>query len=425
MTDLFDREAKESRNMTRGTEVLEGFWVGNDCDVPGGADDGAGATVDFDLCVRASECCDMPTTSNLNLANKKLVDLDKKKKRQQRNLQLKLGINTTPGKTDHDSRSPGQSWLPSPATIALRNLLSASPSSSTTTESGLKRVASPTPQDKNRYNRPRTRSTDREEQEQVAQEEADKPTREYISIDCAGSCRTFTGQMRNLHVMTERVIELVTFLRKQIEGKEKRKVLVHCQDGYTESSIIVLAYIMASMSISLPEAFLHLQQNANRSFFLYPSDKPLLRRIDDVLFLERRKKAKLLIESTADTPSSSPERSTSPTESISSLASGKSNTGTSPSTFGSNLTSRDKWRSWSFFGAMPRSEDATRSQLEAQEAEALAKEKEKALQLALGVVAEQDAGGSAATKAARQWFDDGRFDGFPSRILPFLYLGNM
>jgi hypothetical protein len=40
--------------MTRGTEVVEGFWVGNDCDVPGGADDGAGSRIQFDLCVKVS-----------------------------------------------------------------------------------------------------------------------------------------------------------------------------------------------------------------------------------------------------------------------------------------------------------------------------------------------------------------------------------
>lgn len=40
--------------MTKGSEVVEGFWVGNDCDVPGGADDGAGAFRSFDLCVRVS-----------------------------------------------------------------------------------------------------------------------------------------------------------------------------------------------------------------------------------------------------------------------------------------------------------------------------------------------------------------------------------
>ena len=52
--DLFEREAYESRQMTKGSEVVEGFWVGNDCDVPGGADDGVGARMSFDVCVRVS-----------------------------------------------------------------------------------------------------------------------------------------------------------------------------------------------------------------------------------------------------------------------------------------------------------------------------------------------------------------------------------
>jgi dual specificity MAP kinase phosphatase len=54
LTDLFEREAQESRIMTRGSEVVEGLWVGNDWDVPGVSADGVGATVQFDVCVSVS-----------------------------------------------------------------------------------------------------------------------------------------------------------------------------------------------------------------------------------------------------------------------------------------------------------------------------------------------------------------------------------
>lgn len=36
-----------------------------------------------------------------------------------------------------------------------------------------------------------------------------------------------------------------------------------------------------------------------------------------------------------------------------------------------------------------------------------------------------DATPSQSGPESRVWFDDKRFDGFPSRILPFLYLGNL
>jgi dual specificity MAP kinase phosphatase len=343
LTDLFEREAKESRAMTRGSEVVEGFWVGNDCDVPGGADDGAGSHVSFDLCVKASECADMPTTAAISSTYRKLLDLDRRR---------------------HASNESSHAWVASPATVALRNILSPvqSPVQSMP-DVGSKRVASPSRQETARRRRSRL-------------------DEEYVSLDCAGSCRTITGQMRNLNTMSDRVVELVYFLRKVIEGRDKsgtrRRVLVHCQDGYTESSIFVLSYIMSSLSVSLPEAFLHLQLNAKRSFFLYPSDKPLLRKIDARLAADRRAKAIKLVSST---PNSSP-------------------TGA--------LSSR--WKGWGLgLGKNGESPDP----------------KKQTVESARDLLVEEEKGGSAAANEARVWFDDRRFDGFPSRILPFLYLGNL
>ncbi|WWD16740.1 hypothetical protein CI109_101171 [Kwoniella shandongensis] len=376
-TDLFEREARESRAMTKGSEVVEGFWVGNDCDVPGGADDGVGAS--------ASECAEMPTSESLASAYRKLHDLDRRRQ----------------GTEERTS-----SWIASPATIALRNLLSpSSPSSANAFASDVpaKRTASPSPDQRNL--RPRSN---------LVNGPLAEP--EYVALECAGSCRTITGQTRNLSHMTDKVIELVYFLRKIVEGRDtsgkKRRVLVHCQDGYTESSIIVLAYIMSSLSISLPEAFLHLQLVAKRSFFLYPSDKPLLRKIDSRLAADRRSRAMKLVSATNASPPST-------------LSS------TTPSRSGSGEEGRSSlsWRSWGIgFGAGKASakekEEAT---LSAASPNAKGK-KEKVpstVEVAKDMLSEQENGGSEAQTQAKVWFEDRRFDGFPSRILPFLYLGNL
>lgn len=340
LTDLFEREAKESRAMTQGSEVVEGFWVGNECDVPGGAEDGAGSKVSFDLCLKASECADMPSTSAISSTYRKLLEMDRRR---------------------HASEENNHAWTASPATVALRNLLSPVQSPTTASpDSGSKRLASPTA-----YDMTRRRHSRLEE--------------EYVSLDCAGSCRTITGQMRNLNTMSDRVVELVYFLRKVVEGRDKsgtkRRILVHCQDGYTESSIIVLSYIMSSLSISLPEAFLHLQLNAKRSFFLYPSDKPLLRRIDARMAGDRKAKAIKLVSAI---PNSSPTSS--------------------------------RWKSWGLgLGKNGDSPDP----------------KTQTVEVARDLLVDEEKGGSAAAHEARVWFDDQRFDGFPSRILPFLYLGNL
>lgn len=375
--------------MTRGSEVVEGFWVGNDCDVPGGADDGAGARVSFDLCVKASECSDMPTAGALSATYRKLIDLDRRR-------------HAASGDSSSHSQS-GLSWVASPATLALRNLLSPTsspaPLQDTGGGSGSKRVASPSNEDPSHGRHRRSRVDG-----------------EYISLECAGSCRTISGQMRNLNSMTDRVVDLVYFLRKIIEGRDKsgvkRRVLVHCQDGYTESSIVVLSYIMSSLSISLPEAFLHLQLNAKRSFFLYPSDKPLLRKIDARLAADRRAKAIKLVSNVPSAKSTSPTSPSSPSHS-------------SSGSLSSPLSSR--WKSWGFGS---KSETTTTSTANANStATASARDESKkaasTVDAARDLLVEEERGGSTLANEAKMWFDDRRFDGFPSRILPFLYLGNL
>lgn len=394
LTDLFEREAAESRAMTRGSEVVEGFWVGNDCDVPGGADDGAGARVSFDLCVKASECSDMPTAGALSATYRKLIDLDRRR-------------HAASGDSSSHSLS-GLSWVASPATLALRNLLSPTsspaplPDAGTGSGSGSKRVASPSNEDPSHGRHRRSRVDE-----------------EYVSLECAGSCRTISGQMRNLNSMTDRVVDLVYFLRKIIEGRDKsgvkRRVLVHCQDGYTESSIVVLSYIMSSLSISLPEAFLHLQLNAKRSFFLYPSDKPLLRKIDARLAADRRAKAIKLVSNVPSAKSTSPTSPSSPTHSSSSSGS-----------LSSPLSSR--WKSWGF-GSKSETTSTATSTANANSTPTAARDESKksasTVDAARDLLVEEERGGSALANEARVWFDDRRFDGFPSRILPFLYLGNL
>lgn len=59
-----------------------------------------------------------------------------------------------------------------------------------------------------------------------------------------------------------------------------RRVLIHCLDGYTDSSILALSYIMYDRAISLPQAYLYLQNECKRSFFVYSSDVAFLQAIE-------------------------------------------------------------------------------------------------------------------------------------------------
>jgi dual specificity MAP kinase phosphatase len=358
LVDLFEREAFESRAMTRAVEVIEGLWVGNDTDVPGGADDGAGASVQFDLCVKASECSDMPLTVTLANAYRSLATLDRVRQQNAEN-------NTA--------------WGLTPATQALRNLLSPGVNGGLSTP--------PTPTESQQI------STSPDETRLYAQQHAAQ--HHYVSVECAGSCRTITGQMRNLATMTDKVVELVNFLRKLVEGKDKtgtkRKVLIHCQDGYTESSILVLSYIMSALGVSLPEAYLYLQLDAKRSFFLYPTDRPLLHRIEARLAQERRDRA------------------------LKTARAGDANNQATPSP--PSPTSR--WKPWGFMRSSPAEDKVRERERERQERTT------RNVETARRLLIDEGRGGSHAAQEARIWFEDKRFDGFPSRILPYLYLGNL
>jgi dual specificity MAP kinase phosphatase len=57
---------------------------------------------------------------------------------------------------------------------------------------------------------------------------------------------------------------------------EAKRVLIHCTDGYTESSLLGLTYFMYAEGLSVHEAWIKLHKDKGRNFFAYPSDVALL-----------------------------------------------------------------------------------------------------------------------------------------------------
>ena len=378
--DVFDRENKESRAMTRATEVVEGFWVGNESDVPGnGNPDDSEAQVRFDVCIRAWELGSIPNAQELKKAHEKIMEMDDEQVEQPRRQ---------------------SDFNPSPATVALRNLLSPNTSSPSLPESGgagVKRAA-----------------TDSKDGERNARNPA-KAAR-YVPITVSGCSRTAGMSGVRPKEMIDRLVALVYWLRKLIEGRDgtksrPRNVLVYCQDGYTENSLLALAYIMSSLSISLPEAYLHLQNTAQRSFFLFTGDKPMLRKIDERFAADRKAKALKLLSQTSLDKSHGLKDDNLP-----------SPTGT-------------RWKNWGLaFGKSdattaasgPDGPSSPRSYASAKDAKKReAEEARHLVEMARKMLEEEEQGGKQSAKDARVWFEDKRFDGFPSRILPFLYLGNL
>ncbi|KAI9717191.1 MAG: tyrosine/serine/threonine protein phosphatase pps1 [Chrysothrix sp. TS-e1954] len=63
-------------------------------------------------------------------------------------------------------------------------------------------------------------------------------------------------------------------------SKPPRRILIHCTDGYTESSLLALAYLMFADSIPLHEAWVRLHREKGRNFFAYPTDKGYLQNLE-------------------------------------------------------------------------------------------------------------------------------------------------
>ncbi|KAI7223163.1 tyrosine protein phosphatase 1 [Hortaea werneckii] len=62
-------------------------------------------------------------------------------------------------------------------------------------------------------------------------------------------------------------------------SKEGRRILLHCTDGYTESSLLALAYYIFAEHVPVHTAWVQLHRDLGRNFFAYATDVALLRAI--------------------------------------------------------------------------------------------------------------------------------------------------
>lgn len=65
-----------------------------------------------------------------------------------------------------------------------------------------------------------------------------------------------------------------------------RKILIHCADGYTESTMLAIAYYSYSTGCPVPKAWVDLHRDKKRNFFAYPADVALLSAISARLLHE-------------------------------------------------------------------------------------------------------------------------------------------
>ncbi|KAL6710021.1 tyrosine/serine/threonine protein phosphatase pps1 [Coniothyrium glycines] len=65
-----------------------------------------------------------------------------------------------------------------------------------------------------------------------------------------------------------------------------RKFLIHCTDGYTETTLLALAYFMYAEGLSVHDAWIQMHRDKGRNFFAYPSDVALLTAIQPRILQE-------------------------------------------------------------------------------------------------------------------------------------------
>lgn len=65
-----------------------------------------------------------------------------------------------------------------------------------------------------------------------------------------------------------------------------RKFLIHCTDGYTESTLLALAYFMYAEGLPVHDAWIQMHREKGRNFFAYPSDVGLLTAIQPRILQE-------------------------------------------------------------------------------------------------------------------------------------------
>lgn len=190
------------------------------------------------------------------------------------------------------------------------------------------------------------------------------------------------------------IVEFLTFLQSVLHRPRPCKILIYSHDGYTESSVLALSLLMAERHCSLPEAYLELQVARGRSFFVHQCDLGILKRVEakysHAADRERQRES---------------ERAGREKWGWGTLM-GRSNTVSS----GSTSPSPPPPSTPSVNGAGHLSTSIPTPSHETPHRRARA----------------QTSPLLPALIDHQSWFNDERFDGsFPSRVLPFLYLGNL
>ncbi|KAG0358250.1 tyrosine/serine/threonine protein phosphatase pps1 [Gamsiella multidivaricata] len=217
-----------------------------------------------------------------------------------------------------------------------------------------------------------------------------------------------------------------------VRPQQHHQVLIHCVDGYTESALLALSVVMIYYRISLAEAYVKLQTDLGRSFFVYPNDAIMMLEVENQIW------QRILLEKTDQEAaarwkgmaSNAASALASAVPSSESIARRTEPGSTSPSSGLSSLSSSVSSSSSSFFSSLLNMSNTSSPQQQEQQQQQQSssivmegiepmpdRDQELAIQRPFAKPGHEERFG---------WFYHPEFEGsFPSRILPFLYLGNL
>ncbi|KAG0033758.1 tyrosine/serine/threonine protein phosphatase pps1 [Podila clonocystis] len=199
--------------------------------------------------------------------------------------------------------------------------------------------------------------------------------------------------------------------------QKQHQVLIHCIDGYTESSLLGLVLVIIHYRLSLAEAFVKLQMDLGRSFFVYSNDAIMMLEVENQVWqriLDGQEKDVFSGSGVGLVPLSPVSPSVGSPPNSSSLSSSVSSSSSSFFSALLNMSSGPQqqaqitppWQSSSMEGLDP-IRDPSKC------------DEDVSMSLAMPF-------STAEHEKQFEWFYHPEFEGsFPSRILPFLYLGNL
>ncbi|GAA5842339.1 hypothetical protein JCM11251_003988 [Rhodosporidiobolus azoricus] len=234
--NFFDREKEEMRVLTQASEIGENVWLGNTQDVPMAnthtrplSSDSTSSLLDdgnpysFSICVESHDAAPLCAAQTLSLADGMLNTLE----------------------------AQGQ------ALTEVRRLLSDNGDAESFVES------------KTTVLRPHVD--------------------DLIHLEALSTSTALGTSPRLVTAYVNQLVDLACWIRDQASPPPltrgahlPRRVLLHCADGYTETSLLALTYVMVTRRCPATEAYLFLQHECQRSFFVYPTDR------QTVLKLEQR-----------------------------------------------------------------------------------------------------------------------------------------